>query len=47
MLAEADGELQVILIATGSEGAVGTVARDTLQSKGRHRVVSMPCTVVR
>jgi transketolase len=45
VLAEADGELQVILIATGSEAQLALSARDTLQEQGvGTRVVSMPCT---
>ncbi|HPE11864.1 MAG TPA: transketolase family protein, partial [Actinomycetota bacterium] len=45
VLAEADGELQVILIATGSEVQLALSARDTLQEQGvGTRVVSMPCT---
>jgi transketolase len=43
-LAEAEGDLSVILIATGSEVAIALEARDVLQSAGvGTRVVSMPC----
>ncbi len=45
VLADAEGELQVILIATGSEVQLALSARDTLQQQGvGTRVVSMPCT---
>ena len=44
VLAEAEGELSVILVATGSEVAIALEARDVLQSAGvGTRVVSMPC----
>ena len=44
VLAEAEGELSVILIATGSEVSIALNARDTLQAEGiGTRVVSMPC----
>jgi transketolase len=44
VLADADGQRQVILIATGSEVHIAMEARDTLQSQGiGTRVVSMPC----
>ncbi|NUS73989.1 MAG: transketolase [Corynebacteriales bacterium] len=44
ILAEADGELQVILIATGSEVPLALTARERLQEQGTPtRVVSMPC----
>ena len=44
VLAEAEGELSVILMATGSEVAIALEARDALQSAGvGTRVVSMPC----
>ena len=44
VLAEADGELSVILIATGSEVAIALKARESLQAEGvGTRVVSMPC----
>lgn len=44
VLAEAEGELSVILVATGSEVAIALEARDGLQSAGvGTRVVSMPC----
>ncbi len=44
VLAEAEGDLSVILIATGSEVAIALEARDVLQSAGvGTRVVSMPC----
>lgn len=44
VLAEAEGELSVILMATGSEVAIALEARDVLQSAGvGTRVVSMPC----
>lgn len=45
VLADAQGELQVILIATGSEVQLALSARETLQQQGiGTRVVSMPCT---
>jgi transketolase len=44
VLAEAEGELSVILIATGSEVAIALNAREALQTSGvGTRVVSMPC----
>lgn len=44
-LIDADGELQVVIIATGSEVQVALAARDLLQAEGvGTRVVSMPCT---
>ncbi len=44
VLAEADGDPQVILIATGSEVQIALAARDILQGQGTPtRVVSMPC----
>jgi transketolase len=44
VLAEADSELSVILIATGSEVAIALKARESLQAEGvGTRVVSMPC----
>ena len=44
VLAEAEGELSVILIATGSEVAIALEARESLQEEGvGTRVVSMPC----
>ena len=44
VLAEAEGELSVILIATGSEVAIALDARESLQARGvGTRVVSMPC----
>ncbi|HET6763630.1 MAG TPA: transketolase C-terminal domain-containing protein, partial [Longimicrobiaceae bacterium] len=43
VLAEAEGELRVILIATGSELSLAVEARDVLQAEGiGTRVVSMP-----
>jgi len=43
-LIDADGEVQVVLIATGSEVSVALAARDLLQAEGiGTRVVSMPC----
>jgi transketolase len=45
VLAEADGDLKVILIATGSEVQLALAARSVLQDDGiGTRVVSMPCT---
>jgi transketolase len=45
VLAEADGQLEVIIIATGSEVQLGLEARSVLQAEGiGTRVVSMPCT---
>lgn len=44
-LVDAEGELKVVLIATGSEVEVALAARDVLQAEGiGTRVVSMPCT---
>ncbi len=44
VLAEADGDLQVVIVATGSEVEVAVAARDLLQADGvGTRVVSMPC----
>lgn len=44
VIAEADGDPQVILIATGSELQIALAARDQLQAGGAPtRVVSMPC----
>lgn len=44
VLREASGEVQLILIATGSEVAVALDAQDRLESQGvSTRVVSMPC----
>jgi len=44
-LLDAEGELKVVLIATGSEVEVALAARDVLQADGiGTRVVSMPCT---
>jgi transketolase len=44
VLAEADGDLKVIIIATGSEVQIALAARDELQAAGTPtRVVSMPC----
>lgn len=44
VLAEAEGDLSVILIATGSEVAIALEAREALHSSGvGTRVVSMPC----
>jgi len=44
VLAEAESELQVILLATGSEVAIALSARSALQEAGiGTRVVSMPC----
>ncbi len=43
-LVDADGELTVVLIATGSEVSVALAARDLLQAEGiGTRVVSAPC----
>lgn len=43
-LVDADGELKVVIIATGSEVQVALAARDVLQAEGvGTRVVSMPC----
>jgi len=44
VLADAEGELQVILLATGSELQLAVAARETLQAQGiGTRVVSVPC----
>jgi transketolase len=44
VLAEADGERQVRLLATGSEVSLAVSARDALAREGIHAaVVSMPC----
>ena len=44
ILAEADGDPAVIIIATGSEVQIALAARDALQAEGTPtRVVSMPC----
>jgi transketolase len=44
VIAEADGDPQVILIATGSELQIALAAREQLQAGGAPtRVVSMPC----
>ena len=44
VLADAEGQRQVILIATGSEVHIAMEARDKLQAQGiGTRVVSMPC----
>jgi transketolase len=44
VLAEADGDPEVIIIATGSEVQIALAARDQLQAAGTPtRVVSMPC----
>ncbi len=44
VLADAEGTLEVILIATGSEVALAMAARETLQRESiGARVVSMPC----
>ena len=44
VLADAEGELQVILIGTGSELQLAVAAREALQAEGiGTRVVSMPC----
>lgn len=43
-LVDAEGELKVVVIATGSEVGVALAARDQLQAEGiGTRVVSMPC----
>jgi transketolase len=43
-LLEAEGELKVVLVATGSEVSVAVAARELLQADGiGTRVVSMPC----
>ncbi len=47
VLADADGEPELILIATGSEVALALAAREELARAGRRvRVVSMPCCEV-
>ena len=44
VLADADGDLQVIIMATGSEVQLAVKARELLQSEGiGTRVVSVPC----
>lgn len=44
VLADADGDLQVILLASGSELQIAVAARETLQAEGiGTRVVSVPC----
>lgn len=44
VLAEAEGDLRLVIIATGSEVALAMDAREALQAKGIGvRVVSMPC----
>lgn len=44
VLADAEGDLQLVLIATGSEVALALEAREALQAEGiGTRVVSMPC----
>jgi len=44
VLAEANGELKVIIMSSGSEVQIAMAARDTLQAEGiGTRVVSMPC----
>ena len=44
VLAEAVGECEIVVIATGSEVSLALEARDVLQSSGHPtRVVSMPC----
>ncbi|MEM9814172.1 MAG: transketolase, partial [Pseudomonadota bacterium] len=44
ILREAEGTLQAVLLATGSEVEIALAARDALQAKGvGTRVVSMPC----
>ena len=44
MLADAEGDLQVILLATGSEVQIAVQAREALQAEGiGTRVVSVPC----
>ena len=44
VLADADGDLQVILMATGSELQIAVAARESLQAEGiGTRVVSIPC----
>ena len=47
VLADADGEPELILIATGSEVALALAAQQELAKAGRRvRVVSMPCCEV-
>jgi transketolase len=47
ILADSDGTPDVVLIATGSEVAITTAAKDLLAAKGvKARVVSMPCADV-
>ncbi len=44
VLADADGELQVIIMSSGSEVQIALAARELLQAEGiGTRVVSMPC----
>ncbi|MGQ7296035.1 transketolase [Quadrisphaera sp. KR29] len=44
VLVDAEGDLQVVLVATGSEVQVAVAAREQLQAQGiGTRVVSMPC----
>jgi transketolase len=44
VLAEAEGERQVTLLATGSEVSIAVAAREMLAREGiRTAVVSMPC----
>jgi len=44
VLADATGDLQVILLASGSEVQIAVAARDALQAEGiGTRVVSVPC----
>src|SRR5262249_45080632 len=44
VLAEADGERQVTLLATGSEVSIAAAAREVLMAEGvRVALVSMPC----
>ena len=44
VLADADGDLQVILLASGSELQIAVAAREALQAEGiGARVVSVPC----
>ena len=47
VLADTDGAPDVVLIATGSEMAITTAAKDLLAARGvKARVVSMPCSDV-
>ena len=47
VLADAEGDLQLVIIATGSEVALAMDAREALQAQGIGvRVVSMPCMEV-